>query len=184
MKSNIIKYIFIIFAIGIIVFAIYKVSNQQENQNMVNTETQTQSNTQNTESILSIGISDFDNINPLITNNKDIINLSTILYEPLLKITEDYQIELGLAEEWSKSDATTYLIKLKSNLKWDNGDALTGSDVKFTIEKLQEGDSVYSDNVENIKSVEIIDGNTIRINLKKERYLIDYRSFFIRKPHR
>ena len=61
MKSNIIKYIFIIFAIGIIVFAIYKVSNQQENQNMVNTETQTQSNTQNTESILSIGISDFDN---------------------------------------------------------------------------------------------------------------------------
>ncbi len=178
MKSNIIKYIFIVFAIGIIVFAIYKMNYQTENQNGINEENQAQGNTQNSESILNIGISDFDNINPLITSNKDIINLSTILYEPLLKITEDYGIELGLAEEWSKSDATTYLVKLKSNLKWDDGKPVTGTDVKFTIEKLQEGESIYSDNVENIKSVEIIDGNTIRINLKNEEPFFEYNLIF------
>lgn len=177
MKSNIIKYIFLIFAIGIIVFAIYKMNYQNE-ENPVNEENIVQSDSQRTESTLNIGISDFDNINPLITNNKDIISLSTILYEPLLKITNEYGIELRLAEEWSKSNATTYLIKLKDNLKWENGENVTGTDVKFTIEKLQEGDSVYSDNVANIKSVEIIDGNTIRINLKEEEPFFEYNLIF------
>ena len=116
MKSNIIKYIFIIFAIGIIVFAIYKMNFQDNGQNTANVESTTQNSSQDKESVLNIGISDFDNINPLVTKNKDIISLSTILYEPLLEITEDYGIELKLAEECSKSDATTYLVKLKNNL--------------------------------------------------------------------
>ena len=178
MKSNIIKYIFIIFAIGIIVFAIYKMNFQDNGQNTANVESTTQNSSQDKESVLNIGISDFDNINPLVTKNKDIISLSTILYEPLLEITEDYGIELKLAEECSKSDATTYLVKLKNNLKWDNGSNVTGEDVKFTVEKLQEGESVYSDNVENIKSVEIIDGNTIRFNLKKEEPFFEYNLIF------
>ena len=178
MKSNIIKYIFIIFAVGIIIFAIYKMNYNNNNLNSVNEQNSVQSNTQDIESILNIGISNFDNINPLITTNKDIISLSTILYEPLLGITEDYSIELKLAEEWSKTDGKTYLVKLKNNLKWQDGSSVTGNDVKFTIEKLQEGESVYSDNVENIKSVEIIDGNTIRINLKEEEPFFEYNLIF------
>ena len=177
MKSNIIKYLFIIFAIGIIIFAIYKINSQEETSNL-NLENNTSQTSQKTESILNIGISDFDNINPLITKNKDIISLSTILYDPLLKITEDYEIENCLAEEWSKSDKTTYLVKLKDNLKWDDGSTVTGTDVKYTIEQLQEGKSVYSDNVENIKSVEIIDGNTVRINLKEEEPFFEYNLIF------
>ena len=146
MKSNIIKYIFIIFAIGIIVYAVYKINF--ENKNNVNEQTaNTMQVEQKTESILNIGISDFDNINPLVTKNQDIISLSTIIYEPLLKITSDYGLELRLAEEWSKSDATTYLVKLKDNLKWEDGTNVTGDDVKFTIDKLKEGKSTYSDNV-------------------------------------
>ena len=177
MKSNIIKYIFIVFVIFIVIFAVYKI-NVQEKNNEPSNDVNTVQNTQKTESILNIGISDFDNINPLITKNEDIINLSTILYEPLLSITKDYGIELRLAEEWSKTDSKTYLVKLKSNLKWDDGTSVTGSDVKFTIEKLQEGKSVYSDNVKNIKSVEIIDGNTIRISLKEEEPFFEYNLIF------
>ena len=159
-KSNIIKYFFIIFVIGIIIFAIYKIDSKQEN-NISNEETEKQT-IQETESILNIGISDFDNINPLITKNKDIISLSTILYDPLLKLTENYEIENCLAEEWSKTDRTTYLVKLKDGLEWEDGSSVTGEDVKYTIERLQEGKSIYSDNVKNIKSVEIIDGNSVR----------------------
>lgn len=177
MRSNIIKYIFIIFAICIIVFAIYKIKFDDNGNNEENIVNIVQTNTDK-ESILNIGISDFDNINPLITKNKDIISLSTILYEPLLKITENYEIELELASEWSKSNSTTYLIKLKDNLKWEDGSNITGNDVKFTIQKLQEGKSVYSDNVTNIKSVEIIEGNTIRINLKKEEPFFEYNLIF------
>ena len=176
MRSNIIKYIFIVFAVFIIIFAIYKIgfSNDEE----VIEEANEIKTVEDKESILNIGISDFDNINPLITKNKDIISISTILYEPLLKLSSSYEIELGLAQEWSKSNDTTYLVKLKDNLKWEDGKSVTGSDVKFTIDTLKEGKSVYSDNVENIKSVEIIDGNTIRINLKKEEPFFEYNLIF------
>ena len=176
MKSNIIKYIFIIFAIFIIGFAIYKIGFAQEEE--ITDETNTIQTTQDKESILNIGISDFDNINPLITKNKDIISLSTILYEPLLTLSDNYEIELGLASEWSKSNSKTYLVKLRDNLKWEDGTSVTGTDVKFTIEKLQEGESVYSDNVQNIKSVEIIDENTVRINLKEEEPFFEYNLIF------
>lgn len=177
MKSNIIKYIFIVFVIFIIIFAIYKINfeGQEEPQN---TQENTVQTTQETESVLKIGISDFDNINPLITKNEDIISISTILYQPLLELTSDYGIELKLAEEWSKSDGITYLVKLKDGIKWEDGTNVTGQDVKFTIERLQEGESVYSDNVENIKSVEIIDGNTVRINLKEEEPFFEYNLIF------
>ena len=177
MKSNIIKYVFIVFVIFIIGFAIYKINFQGEKVEQTN-EISTVPNTQNTESVLNIGISDFDNINPLITKNEDIISLSTILYEPLLKITNNYGIELRLAEEWSKIDKKTYIVKLKDNLKWEDGKSVTGTDVKYTIEKLQEGKSVYSDNVQNIKTVEIIDGNTIRLNLKEEEPFFEYNLIF------
>ena len=177
MKSNLIKYIFIVFVVFIIGFAVYKINFKDSDNNEVN-ETNTVKNTQNEESILNIGISDFDNINPLITNNKDIISLSTIIYEPLIKITDDYNIELRLAEEWSKTNDKTYLIKLKDNLKWEDGTSVKGTDVKFTIEKLQEGKSVYSDNVKNIKSVEIIDGNTIKLNLNNAEAFFEYNLIF------
>ena len=177
MRSNIIKYIFIAFAIFIIGFAIYKM-NFASNDNVEQAQTNTVENKQDIESILNIGIPNFDNINPLITNNKDIISLSTILYEPLLGISDDYEIELKLTEEWSKTDDTTYLVTLKDNLKWEDGSNVTGNDVKFTIEKLQEGQSVYSDNVKNIDSIEIIDGNTIRLNLKEEEPFFEYNLIF------
>ena len=63
MKSNIIKYIFIIFAICIIGFAIYKLGFEKKEEIPENTNTI--ETVADKESILNIGISDFDNINPL-----------------------------------------------------------------------------------------------------------------------
>ena len=76
MKSNIIKYIFIAFAIFIIGFAIYKM-NVNENSNEVEVQNEVTQTSQKTESTLRIGIPDFDNINPLITKNQDIMPLKT-----------------------------------------------------------------------------------------------------------
>lgn len=177
MKSNIIKYIFIIFVIAIIGFAIYKIYNQKEAA-----ENNEQTNTiEAKEQILTnmrIGISNFDNINPIISQNRDIINLSTIIYEPLLTLSENYQLELSLAKEYSRINEKTYIIKLKDNIKWEDGTPITGRDIQFTIEKLKEGKSIYSSNVKNIDSVEIIDVSTVRINLLKEEAFFEYNLIF------
>ena len=177
MKGNIIKYLFILFVIFIIIFAIYKMnfeSKQDDEDSKNNLEEAVLQESSN----LNIGISNFDNINPIITQNRDVINLSTILYEPLLSITPDYKIELKLAKEWSKINENTYIIKLKDDLKWDDGSKISADDVTYTIEKLKEKKSVYSDNVSNIKSAEVVDSTTIKINLEKEEAFFEYNLIF------
>ena len=177
MKSNILKYIFIVFVIGIIGFAAYKIYYNEEEQ--VQNETTNEINTQSTMlTNIRIGISNFDNINPLISKNRDVINLSSVLYEPLCTLTSDYHLKLALAKEYSKIDDTTYIVKLRDDIKWDNGNKITGQDVKFTIEKLKEGKSIYSGNVQNIDSVEIIDGQTIRLNLSEAEPFFEYNLIF------
>ncbi len=177
MKSNIIKYIFILFVICIIGFATYKIYYKEETtegnvqSNVIETDNQVITN-------MRIGIAKFDNINPIISQNKDVINLSTILYEPLIALTEDYKLELRLAKEWSKVNEKAYIITLKSGLKWEDGTPITGKDIQFTVEKLKAGKSIYSANVQNISSIEIIDGQTVKINLQKEEDFFEYNLVF------
>ncbi len=177
MKSNFIKYIFILFVIFIICFAAYKIYYKEESL-----EEENQTNTiETSEQILKdmrIGVASFDNINPIISQNRDVINLSTIIYEPLMSLTKDYKLEMHLAKECSKINEKTYVVKLKDNLKWEDGSQITGGDVKFTIEKLQEGNSIYSPNVEKIETVEIIDLLTVRINLKEQASFFEYNLIF------
>ena len=158
MKSNILKYIFVLFVIGIIGYSAYKLyynkGEQPENEIVNDVKTQSTMLTN-----IRIGISNFDNINPLISNNRDVINLSTILYEPLCSLTNDYHLELKLAKEYSKIDDITYIVKLRDDIKWDNGNKITGQDVKFTIEK-------------------IIDGQTVRLNLSKAEIFFEYNLIF------
>ena len=177
MKSNIVKYFFIMFVIFIIGFAVYKI-NYKEVVNEESEQTNTMESKAQVITNMRIGIANFDNINPIISNNREVINLSTVIYEPLLSLSEDYKIQLRLAKEWSKVNDKIYIVKLKEGLKWEDGSRITGKDVQFTVEKLKEGKSVYSDNVQNISSVEIIDGLTVRINLKKEEPFFEYNLIF------
>lgn len=176
MRSNVIKYIFILFVVAIIGFAIYKINDKEnvseESQtNVIDGEQQVITN-------LRLGISNFDNINPLITKNREVINLSTLLYEPLLSLTEDYKIELALAQECSKINNTSYIIKLKEGIVWEDGSEVNSKDIQFTIDRLKEGKSVYSDNVKNVKSVNIVDDLTVRIDLQKEEPFFEYNLIF------
>ena len=95
-----------------------------------------------------------------------------------MTLSQDYHLELALAKECSKINETTYIVKLKDDIKWEDGSSITGRDVQFTIEKLKEGKSIYSDNVKNVSSVEIIDGQTVRINLTKAESFFEYNLIF------
>lgn len=177
MKSSIFKYIFFICAILIIIGAIYfiyfrKEEKPEQQTNTINTEKQETSNE------LHLAISNFDTINPLLTNNKEVLNIDTIIFEPLIKIDENYKTSLCLAKECSKISPTTYLIKIDSNKKWSDNTSLTSKDVQFTIDRLKEGKSVYSYNVEKVSSVEIIDSETLKINLSQEVPFFEYNLTF------
>ena len=115
MKSNFFKYIFILFAIGIIIFAIYMIyfrNNEIENEiEEVVTEEVVEIKD------LRLGISNFDNINPLLSNNKEVLNIDKLIFEPLITINENYKTSLCLATECSKTSPTSYVIKIDNKCR-------------------------------------------------------------------
>lgn len=172
MKNNILKYIFFIFIIVIAVFTIYIINNKEENkeniQNIANQEKI------KPEQVLNLGIAGFDTMNPILSNNKYVQDISKIIYEPLIKINNNYELEGCIASEWAKTAEKTYVIKLKENVKWSNGEKCTAEDVLYTIDRLKESINIYIYNVQYVIQAEIVDTYTIKITLSREVPFFEY----------
>ena len=171
MKSNWFKYIFIFFIIIILIFSIYKIKKDEQEKIL---EQQTISIEEEKIRELKLGISQIDTINPILSNNKNVQDISKLIYEPLVNLTSDYKAEPCLAIEWAKQSDNSYLIKLRENVKWSEGQRFTAEDVRFTIDRLKEIPSVYSYNVQYVISVDIVDDYTVRINLDREIPFFEY----------
>lgn len=175
MKFKYIKYIFIVLVILIVIFAIYKVTSKNNsklsNDFSESNETVYQNN-------LRLGICSFDTINPLLTKNKEMVNINQLIYEPLLTLDSSYKLNFCLATEYAKTATTTYIIKVDNNVKWSNGMNFSAKDVKFTIDLLKSTDTIFSENVKNISSAEVIDDSTVKINLSEETYFFENNLIF------
>ncbi len=176
MKSNIFKYIFIVFVIAITIYAIYALYFKDKESKQENEESKRIEIIEKTD--IRLGISNYDTINPLITNNKEILNIDKLIFEPLINITKDYKLEMCLATECSKISETAYVVKIDNNKKWQDGASLVSKDIAFTVERLKEGRSIYSYNVEKIQNVEILDDSTVRINLNTPVPFFEYNLAF------
>ncbi len=103
-----------------------------------------------------------DSLNPY--EAKGIVNssLSTLLYDSLYTVDSNFNaVELMAASSSVKE--TTLTVVLKSNLKFTDGNPVTGRDVVFSFEKAKSSDA-YSEYLNNISSAEY-NGNTITFNL-------------------
>ena len=81
MKSNIFKYIFIIFVIIIVVIAFFVIRNNESEQ-----ETEEETTTSTEKEIvrqIRLGIAQCDTLNPLLTNNKNVQDITKLIYEPI-----------------------------------------------------------------------------------------------------
>lgn len=175
MKNNIFGYIFIVFIIIIMGFAIYRVKIQNGDKEESNNQVSANSGDVKKGTEMTIAISNFDLINPIITHNKKVQDTDRLIYEPLIGITEDFKLDYVLATECAKNSANIYIIKLRQAVKWSDGSKFTSEDVKFTIDRLKENESsVYSKNVSNIQEVDIIDNYTLKIILYNEVKNFEY----------
>ena len=184
MKNNIFKYLFIIIFVGLIIFGIYTLygkQNETTSKEVINEEQEEKIITN-----IRLGIANFDTINPILSNNQSVQNISKLIYDSLINITPDYRIEAGLANEVSKVNATTYLVKLRENIKFSDGSVLEASDIQYTIDRLkQEGiNSIYTYNVRNVIQVDVVDDHTIRIILNEEVPFFEYNLIFPIMSHK
>lgn len=124
---------------------------------------------------LNIPIMEVDSLNPILTYNKQVLNLMKLVYEPLAQISRDESLKGVLATNWTEVDDLTWKIQLQKGVKWHNNVDFTARDVIFTIDqiKLDNVDSPYISNIKNIASVSKIDDYTINITLlEKDEFLI------------
>lgn len=117
-------------------------------------------------------------MNPILSNNKNVQDISKLIYDPLITLTADYKLEGCLAKEWAKQNDNSYLIKLRENVRWSDGERFTSEDVRFTIDRLKDTTSIYSYNVEHVTQVEIVDDYTLKITLDKEIPFFEYNLTF------
>lgn len=175
MKGNFIKYVFIVFVIAIIIAVIYESNKSNETQ----TEEQHTSSTEE-EMIkeITLGIASFDTINPILSQNKQVQEISRIIYEPLFELDSEYKLQKCLAKDWAKTSATTYLIKIRNDVKWSDGTPFTIDDVLFTIDILKQIPSIYGNNVQYIIGVNKVDEDTVQITIDHEIMSFEYNLIF------
>ena len=117
-------------------------------------------------------------MNPILSNNKNVQDIYKLIFEPLVNLTAEYKAEPCLAKEWAKQGDNSYLIKLRENVRWSNGHQLTSEDVRFTIDRLKDTQTIYSSNVQNVVGIDIVDDYTLKINLDKEVPFFEYNLTF------
>jgi peptide/nickel transport system substrate-binding protein len=92
------------------------------------------------------------------------------VYSTLMALDPDANPYPELAESVEISDdGLEYTFKLRSGIKFHNGDNLTAEDVKFSFDRLRAKDSGYSygAQVETIDSVDVVDPLTVKFKLNK-----------------
>ena len=95
-------------------------------------------------------------------------DLCSLVYRGLMRFDTNRRIAPDLAESWSTADGRVYQFRLKPNLFWHDGQALTADDVYFTFTTLQ--DPALS-NIPGLSTlwrnmtVEKIDDRTVEITL-------------------
>ena len=171
MKLKYFKNIFIVTIILLILAGIYIIYIKR---GPAKNNLETQGKETNIIKEFSIGVTDFDTINPILSKNLEIQYLNKLIYEPLVNITRDFNVEPSIAEEWSKIDDVTYIIKLDEGKTWENGRRVQVEDVENTIEVIKKENTIYKENVQKIGQIEKIDETTMKIYLREPVNFFEY----------
>lgn len=123
----------------------------------------------------------YDTLNPLITAysvNRDMLSL---VFDPLISVSQNYVVEHKLAENFVVSNGgKTITLYLRKNVFWHDGKAFTARDVDYTINQILNypEESVYKTNLQDVEYAGVIDDTTYEITLAKPNagfvYLLDF----------
>lgn len=173
LKTNLIKYIFftiVILMVGLAIYFLYK----DRKTNVYAVETNELEINMIKE--INIGICQYDTLNPILSKNRDVQYVNKLIFESLIDISHDFKIKNSLAKEFSKINDTNYIVKLRNDRYWHDGEKFTSDDVIFTINNLKKDNinSIYKDNVKDIKEIQKIDDYTIKIILNNKVNFFEY----------
>lgn len=111
-----------------------------------------------------------EDYNPLLIHTEEALQLFTLVYEPLITVDESNMLIPALAINWTPDILllNAWVINLRENAYWHNGEPLTARDVVYTYETLKAlgKQSYYASCLDEIVSIEAADENTVSVLMK------------------
>jgi peptide/nickel transport system substrate-binding protein len=122
------------------------------------------------QSVLRIGLNDDpDALDPTISRAYVGRLVFAALCDKLFDVTPDLKIvpQLATSYEWA-ADNRSVVLKLRSGVKFHDGEPFTGEAVRFNIERhLTTPGSFRKSEIGDIKSVDVLNDTTVRLNLSQ-----------------
>lgn len=111
---------------------------------------------------------EIDRINPAFSEDHDAA--ISLVFSGLTRFDDNMNLQPDLAKSWSISkDGLSYEFILRDDVLWHDGVKFSADDVKFSIESFKNpknNSSVYV-NFEDVKNVEVLSNNKVKITLIK-----------------
>ncbi|MFV0517594.1 MAG: ABC transporter substrate-binding protein [Aminipila sp.] len=115
-------------------------------------------------------------LNPVTSKDIDTYRISSLVFESLFYLDEKLALVNGLASSYNYDmDKSSVDIRIRPDSYFSNGENVTASDVKFSIENYisaaASGNTIYGNYVSNIKSVNLdkSDRYSLTINFRDKR---------------
>jgi peptide/nickel transport system substrate-binding protein len=94
-------------------------------------------------------------------------DFTALIYSGLLRWNADMKVEPDLATGFEQPDPTTYIFKLRSGVKFHNGQDFEAADVKHTFDRIRDPASASPSATmfASVKEVTVVDRLTVRFDL-------------------
>ena len=106
---------------------------------------------------------DITSLDPHIGNQLRATVVTTQIFDTLVELSEDMEIQSRLAESWERLSDSSMKFHLRRGVTFHNGDPFNAYDVQFSIERAMASPQVTR-NVAWIHSVEVVDEYTVIVN--------------------
>src|SRR5699024_1017678 len=108
-------------------------------------------------------------LDPHAANDGYSLYVMTNIYETLVKLNQDLELEPGLAESYEQTSDTTWEFKLREGIKFHDGSDFNAEVVKANLDRVRDEEvaSPLAFLFTEISEVEIVDDYTVNIHTKQ-----------------
>ena len=110
-------------------------------------------------------------LDPHVQLSAGMLQYSHMVFDPLIRWTQDMQFEARLAEKWERLDENTVRFYLRKGVKFHSGNPFTAKDVVWTLERLKKSQD-YKGLFEPFTGAIAVDDHTVDVKTAKPYALL------------
>ncbi len=124
-----------------------------------------------------VGVNDVETFNPLFAADRASVEVVSCLFDsPFAVDPQSGELVPNMVERWEfAEDGKEVTFYVRKGMRWSDGEPITARDFEFVFDALMAADdrgqplldTPYSQAVENVRSVELVDDYTLRVKYKE-----------------